>query len=54
MQNNEEYTVVDIQAKVPKVVDVIIPIAQGLRGGKGDKGNPFRYEDFTAEQLESL
>lgn len=54
MQNNEEYTVVDIQAKVPKVVDVIIPIAQGLRGGKGDKGDPFRYEDFTAEQLESL
>lgn len=54
MQNNEEYTIVDIQAKVPKVVDVIIPIAQGLRGGKGDKGDPFRYEDFTAEQLESL
>ena len=54
MQNNEEYTVVDIQAKVPKVVDVIIPIAQGLRGDKGDKGDPFRYEDFTAEQLESL
>lgn len=54
MQNNKEYTVVDIQAKVPKVVDVIIPIAQGLRGGKGDKGDPFRYEDFTAEQLESL
>lgn len=54
MQNNEEYTVVDIQAKVPKVVDVIIPIAQGLRGGKGDKGDPFRYEDFTDEQLESL
>lgn len=54
MQNNEEYTVVDIQAKVPKVVDIIIPIAQGLRGGKGDKGDQFRYEDFTAEQLESL
>ena len=54
MQNNEEYTVVDIQAKVPKVVDVIIPIAQGLRGGKGDKGDPFRYEDFTPEQLADL
>lgn len=54
MQNNEEYTVVDIQAKVPKVVDVIIPIAQGLPGTKGDKGDPFQYEDFTPEQLESL
>ena len=54
MQNNEEYTVVDIQAKVPKVVDVIIPIAQGLRGDKGDKVDPFRYEDFTPEQLEAL
>lgn len=54
MQNNEEYTVVDIQAKVPKVVDVIIPIVQGLRGDKGDKGDPFRYEDFTPEQLEAL
>lgn len=54
MQNNEEYTVVDIQAKVPKVVDVIIPIAQGLPGTKGDKGDPFTYADFTAEQLKSL
>ena len=54
MQNNEEYTVVDIQAKVPKVVDVMIPIAQGLQGPKGPKGEPFRYEDFTQEQLESL
>lgn len=54
MQNNEEYTVVDIQAKVPKVVDVKIPIAQGLEGPQGPKGEPFRYEDFTAEQLESL
>lgn len=54
MQNNEEYTVVDIQAKVPKVVDVKIPIAQGLEGPQGPKGEPFRYEDFTQEQLESL
>lgn len=54
MQNNEEYTVVDIQAKVPKVVDVIIPIAQWLPGTKGDKGDPFRYEDFTPEQLKEL
>lgn len=54
MQNNEEYTVVDIQAKVPKVVDVKIPIAQGLEGPQGPKGEPFRYEDFTPEQLEAL
>ncbi|WP_455239037.1 hypothetical protein [Veillonella sp.] len=54
MQNNEEYTVVDIQAKVPKVVDVKIPIAQGLEGPQGPKGEPFRYEDFTQAQLESL
>ena len=54
MQNNEEYTVVDIKAKVPKVVDVKIPIAQGLEGPQGPKGEPFRYEDFTQEQLESL
>ncbi len=57
MQNNEEYTVVDIQAKVPKVIDVMIPIAQGLpgeQGKRGPKGEPFRYEDFTPEQLEAL
>lgn len=54
MQNNEEYTVVDIQAKVPKVVDVKIPIAQGLEGPQGPKGEPFRYEDFTPEQLKAL
>lgn len=54
MQNNEEYTVVDVKAKVPKVVDVRIPIAQGLQGPQGPKGEPFRYDDFTQEQLESL
>lgn len=54
MQNNEEYTVVDIQAKVPKVIDVMIPIAQGLQGPQGPKGEPFTYADFTAEQLEAL
>lgn len=25
-----------------------------LKGDKGDKGEPFRYEDFTEEQLEAL
>lgn len=44
---------VDIEVEQSSLLSTTIGIP-GPRGKEGPKGDPFRYEDFTPEQLEAL
>lgn len=35
-------------------INIGIPGQKGTNGSKGEKGDPFRYEDFTPDQLQAL
>lgn len=102
MEERKDYEIINVEARIPKIIDVIIPNAighggsmdlsnyydkqevdakvqavtpdlstyatkaeveatvstvtgqKGDPGPKGDKGDPFTYNDFTAEQLAAL
>ena len=42
---------VNIPTQAPMVVEVGV---RGIPGGRGQKGDPFTFADFTLEQIESL
>ena len=53
--NTDEYTPTgDYHPATKKYVDDSISTIELTPGAKGDKGDPFTYEDFTVEQLASL
>ena len=48
----EKEVIVNIPDNI--IISIGIPGRKGDDGKKGEKGDPFRYEDFTAEQLAAL
>jgi len=55
---SEENVNINIGATIETDPEIVVefanPTYQGPAGPKGDKGDPFTYEDFTAEQLAAL